>query len=205
MKTRNSHLKKSIAARPHHFGAEVSDGVAALLEKANIRTITSAYAEMPASGEVVVNPGDRRLHAKRVIALPELYGPSVRGLPVSEHGFIRVDRFGRVPSCGAVFAAGDATDFAVKQGGVGSQQADVAAESIAALAGAPVEPKSFKPVLQGILLTNERPRYLSAHITGGHGFSSHFSETPLEGPAHKIEAKYLAPYLDGLDRQEIPA
>ena len=34
-----------------------------------------------------------------------------------------------------VFAAGDATDFPVKQGGLGAQQADVAAAGIAALAG----------------------------------------------------------------------
>jgi sulfide:quinone oxidoreductase len=187
------------------FGAEVSDGVAELLRKAGIRAITNAYAEIPRAGEVVVNPGDRRLRAKRVIALPELYGPSVRGLPVSEHGFIRTDRFGRVPHSGPVFAAGDATDFAVKQGGVGAQQADVAAESIAALAGAPVEPRSFKPVLRGILLTHERPRFISAHITGGHGFSSHFSDVPPDEPVHKIEARYLAPYLDRLDRHEVAA
>ena len=34
-----------------------------------------------------------------------------------------------------VFAAGDAADFPVKQGGIGTQQADVAAAGIAALAG----------------------------------------------------------------------
>lgn len=187
------------------FGTQASEGVAALLQKAKIQTITSAYAEIPERGEIVINPGDRRLHAERIVALPELYGPSVRGIPLSEHGFIRVDRFGHVDDLDDIYAAGDATDFAVKQGGVSSQQADVVAESIAALSGAPVEPQSFKPVLHGILLTNERPRYISAHITGGQGFSSHFGETPPEGPAHKIEAKYLSPYLDKLDRQRIPA
>ena len=70
------------------FGKEVSDGLAKLLADKGIRTITSAYAEIPAPGEVVISPGDRRLRAERVVALPELYGPAVRGLPVSEHGFI---------------------------------------------------------------------------------------------------------------------
>ena len=55
--------------------------------------------------------------------------------------------FCRVPGAGPVFAAGDAVDFPIKQGGVGSQQADVVAESIAALAGAEIEPHAFEPVI----------------------------------------------------------
>ena len=81
---------------------------------------------------MVINPGDRRLHVDRVIALPELYGPCVRGIPLSEHGFLRVDPYGRVLDAEGVYAAGDCTEFPVKHGGVGSQQADVVAQSIAA-------------------------------------------------------------------------
>ncbi len=187
------------------FGQEVSDGVVALLERRGIRTITSGYAEVPAPGEVVINPGDRRLRAGRVVALPELYGPSVRGLRVSEHGFLAVDRFCRVPDAGPVFAAGDAVDFAIKQGGVGSQQADVVAESIAKLAGAAVEPHAFDPVIRGMLLTDERPRYIAAKITGGHGFASHFSAEPIDGVTHKVAARYLAPRLEHLDRAGVTA
>ena len=40
-----------------------------------------------------------------------------------------------------MYAAGDATTCAIKQGGVAAQQADAAAEAIAARAGAPVEPR----------------------------------------------------------------
>jgi sulfide:quinone oxidoreductase len=181
------------------FGQTVSDGVAALLEEKGIRTITSAYAEIPSEGEIVINPGDRRLRTTRVIALPELYGPSVRGLHASEHGFIRVNRFCHVSDAGPVFAAGDAVDFPVKQGGLGSQQADVAAESIAKLAGVDIDPQAFDPVIHGVLLTDERPRYIAAKITGGHGFASHFSDTPIDGITHKVAAKYLAPYLDRVD------
>jgi sulfide:quinone oxidoreductase len=182
------------------FGQEVSDGVAALLAAKGIRTITSGYAEIPKAGEVVINPGDRCLRAGRVIALPELYGPSVRGLPVSEHGFIGVNSFCRVPHAGPVYAAGDAVDFAVKQGGVGCQQADVVAESIAKLAGVDIEPQMFNPVIHGVLLTDERPRYIAAKITGGHGFASHFSDRPIDGITQKVAGKYLAPYLEQLDR-----
>ncbi len=187
------------------FGTQASEGVAALLEKAKIETITSAYAEIPEQGEVVINPGDRRLHAERIVALPELYGPAVRGIPLCEHGFIRVDRFGRVDELDGVYAAGDATDFAVKQGGISAQQADVVAESIAALAGADVEPQPFHPIVRGILLTYDKPRYMKAQITGGQGFSSEFGLEPMWTPVSKIAARYLAPFLDGLDRDGAPA
>jgi sulfide:quinone oxidoreductase len=186
------------------FGANASSTVSELLQRAHIQTITSAYAEVPHSGEVVINPGDRRLRVDRVIALPELYGPSIRGIPLAEHGFIRVNPYGQVPDVGPIYAAGDATDFTVKHGGIASQQADTAAQSIAALAGAPVTPEPFHPVIHGMLLTNGKPRYLTAQITGGHGFSSEITDTPTWSPPTKIAAKYLAPYLDTHDRERTP-
>ncbi|HMD56811.1 MAG TPA: hypothetical protein VKG82_05005 [Solirubrobacteraceae bacterium] len=183
------------------FGSGASSRVSELLERSGIHTITSAYAEIPRSGEIIVSPGDRHLHVNRVIALPELYGPSVRGIPLAEHGFIRVDPHGRVPDVGPVFAAGDAIDFAVKHGGLATQEADAAAQSIAALAGAPVTPEPFNPVVHGILLTADKPYYLSAKITGGQGFSSELTDYPTWSPPTKIAARYLAPYLDARDRE----
>jgi sulfide:quinone oxidoreductase len=182
------------------FGATASSAVTELLRQANIQTISSAYVEVPRSGEVVISPGERHLHVDRVIALPELHGPSLRGIPLGEHGFIRVDPHGRVPHIEDVYAAGDATDFPIKHGGLAAQQADVAAQSIAAQAGAAVTPERFEPVINGMLLTNDKPRYLTAHITGGNGFSSKISDTPTWSPPGKIVARYLAPYLDELDR-----
>jgi sulfide:quinone oxidoreductase len=183
------------------FGDAVSDGVSGLLAARKIRTISSAYVEIPRAGELVVNPGDRRLRVKRVVALPELYGPSVQGVPASEHGFLRVDVFGRVHGAMDVFAAGDAVDFPIKQGGIGCQQADVAAESIAAMAGAPVEPRPFTPTLHGVLLTDGAPRFLKSRITGGQGFVSEFSEQPIDGVTQKIDSRYLGPFLDALDKE----
>ena len=177
------------------FGSAASGAVGELLEKAAIEVIGSAYAEIPTAGQLVINPGDRRLQVDRVIALPELYGPSIRGVPLAEHGFIAVDPYGHVRDVEAVFAAGDAIEFPVKHGGLGSQEADTAALSIAALAGAPVTPEPFDPVVHGMLLTGAEPLYLTAQITGGHGFSSEISDTPTWSPPSKIAAKYLAPYL----------
>ena len=153
----------------------------------------------------MINPGDRRLEVDRVVALPELFGPAVRGLPAAQHGFIPVDVHGRVRDVERVYAAGDATDFPVKHGGVSSQQADAAAESIAALAGASLQPAPFEPVIHGMLLTGAEPRFLTARITGGHGFSSEITDTPTWSPPAKIVAKYLGPYLDRLDQAEARA
>jgi sulfide:quinone oxidoreductase len=183
------------------FGAAVSSAVGDRLKQAHIETINSAYVEIPSSGHVVINPGGRMLDVDRVVALPELYGPSIRGIPLGEHGFIRVDRYGRVPDVGPIFAAGDATEFPVKHGGIASQQADTAAQAIAALAGAPINPAAFHPVIRGMLLTDGAPLYLSAQITGGHGFSSEVSDEPTWSPSGKIAARYLAPRLERYDRE----
>jgi sulfide:quinone oxidoreductase len=187
------------------FGSAVAGAVEDLLAQAHIQMIGSAYAEVPRAGEIVINPGERHLKAKRVVALPELYGPSVRGIPLAQHGFLRTDIHGRVLDVEHIYAAGDATDFAVKYGGIAAQQADALAEAIAAEAGAAVTPEPFHPLIHGILLTADEPRYLTARITGGHGFSSEISETPMWSHPSKIAAKYLAPYLEQLDRADAPA
>ncbi len=182
------------------FGEAASDAVAQLLARRGIEVLTSAYAEIPRAKEIVLSPGDRRVSADRIVALPELYGPQVRGLALTEHGFIRVDAQMQVPDAGPVYAAGDAVDFPVKHGGLAAEQADVAAEHVAALAGADVAPGSFTPVIHGMLLTGDAPLYLTARITGGQGFSSEVSGTPPPSAAGKIAAKYLAPCLEELDR-----
>jgi sulfide:quinone oxidoreductase len=183
------------------FGHEASEAVRQLLEDNGIVTIASASCEVHEPGCVAINPGGRHLDADRIVAMPELHGPSVPGVPAnSVGGFIAVDVHCKVPGIDRVWAAGDATDFAIKHGGIAAQQADVAAQAIAALAGVAEEPGPFDPVIHGILLTGGRPRYLSAHVTGGHGSSSQITETPTWSPPSKIVAKYLAPYLEEHDR-----
>jgi sulfide:quinone oxidoreductase len=183
------------------FGATVSEAVQRLLENNGILVISSTHAETPRAGEVALHPGGRSLYVERVVALPELFGPSTPGVPKNDgHGFIPIDVHCRVPGLDGVFAAGDATNFAVKHGGIAAQQADVAAEGIAALAGEPIEPSEFHPVIQSVLLGADKPLYLSAHLTGGHGSSSTVSDRPTWTPPTKIAAKYLAPYLESRER-----
>jgi sulfide:quinone oxidoreductase len=178
------------------FGPQASTAVAALLAEAGVETITSTHAQVDEAGEVRLQPGNATVGADRIIALPELFGPAVRGLPAGEHGFIPVDQHCRVRGVDRVWAAGDAVDFAVKHGGIASQQADAAAEAIAALAGAPITPAPFQPEIRGILLTGRRPRYLTARLSGGMSFSSELTDEPTWTPVAKISARYLAPYLE---------
>jgi sulfide:quinone oxidoreductase len=182
------------------FGAAVSQAVSRLLRSRGVDTILSAHSAVPEPGLVSIHPGGGSLRADRVVALPQLSGPSVPGLPDRAHGgFIPVDAHCQVTHVDRVWAAGDATDFPIKFGGIASQQADTAAAGIAALAGAAVEPKPFAPEIHAVLFGGDRPLYLSAHVTGGHGSSSEVSDSPTWPEPGKIAAKYLAPYLAARD------
>jgi sulfide:quinone oxidoreductase len=132
------------------------------------------------------------LDVQRVVTLPVLEGPAIPGLPSDEHGFLVADAHGRVVP--GVFAAGDATDFHIKQGGLACQMADAAAEQIAADAGAPVHPKPFAPKLQALLLTDHWARYLRP---GGGGPT--LATRDLRWPPSKIGGRELAPYLKRLE------
>jgi sulfide:quinone oxidoreductase len=141
------------------FGEGASRAVAKLLADSKIEVITAVYCEIPEAGTIEIMPGDRRLEVKRVVALPELYGPAIPGVPEDREGFIPIDSHCQVRGAERVYAAGDATDFVIKHGGIAAQQADIAAQAIAALAGAPVEPQAFHPMIEGVLLTGAKPRY----------------------------------------------
>lgn len=175
------------------FGEGVSQGVARLLAKRGIEVVTSAYCEIPKAKTISIHPGDRTLEVDRIVALPELRGPAVPGLPHDATGFIPVDGHSRVRGIEGVWAAGDATDFPVKHGGIAAQQADIAAQSIAAEAGAPVEPQQFKPLIEGLLLTGDKPLHLRAEITDG-GLSE-LTEVLRGSPIPKVAARYLALHL----------
>ena len=102
-----------------------------------------------------------------MISLPRLEGRPIDGIPHDEDGFIGVDEHGGVIGLERVYAVGDVTTFPVKQGALATQQADTVAETIAAAAGAGIEPEPFDPVLRGVLFTGDQPRYLYGRPTGG--------------------------------------
>jgi sulfide:quinone oxidoreductase len=182
------------------LGDGASSVVSKLLAESKIDVIPSAYCEVPEAGTILVSPGEQRLEVDRVVALPDLRGPAIPGLPADADGFIPIDEHCQVRDTERVYAAGDATDFPIKQGGIAAQQADAGAAAIAALAGAPVEAQPFHPAVRAVLLTGEQPRYFSAYITGGHGWGSEVDEEPWAAGHPKIAAKYLSPYLEARDR-----
>jgi sulfide:quinone oxidoreductase len=177
------------------FGNAPSAAIRELLEERRVALHTSSYGVPSAGGWLDVSPGHRRLPADRVVTLPRLAGPRIRGVPCGRDGFIQTDAHGRVVGMDRVFAAGDATAFPVKQGGLAAQQADAVAEAIAASAGADIDPQPFRPVLRGVLLTGGSPRYLRSDISGDAGDNSTIGSEASWRPPNKLCGRYLAPYL----------
>jgi sulfide:quinone oxidoreductase len=176
------------------FGRQGSAAVAAKLRDAGIRLHTATYPALVEEDGLLVTPGGR-IPADLVVSLPRLEGPRLAGIPHDTGGFIRTDRHGRVHGAADVYAAGDATTFPVKQGGLATQQADALAATLAAAAGAPVEPHEFDPVLRGLLLAGGSPTYLRAELRGGRGDTSKVDADPLWWPPGKIVGRYLSNYL----------
>lgn len=176
------------------FGKAASSAIAALLARRGIDVITGSYAREDDEGTFVLVPGDRTLDVGRAVALPVSHGPHVPGLPSGDDGFIPIDDHSRVRGLDDVYAAGDGTNFPIKQGGIATQQADAAAEHIAARAGAPLDAQPFRPVLRGKLLTGDKPLYIRHDVRGGAGDDS-ASDDHLWWPPHKVSGRYLAPWL----------
>ena len=177
------------------FGSHAAAAVRRLLDACGVTLHTSSYGVPRHSGWLDISPGERSMAVDRIVTEPRLVGPRVRGIPCGRDGFIHTDSHGRVPGLHGVFAAGDATTFPIKHSGLAAQQADAVAEAIAYSVGADVEPKPFRPVLRGILLTGGPARYLRADISGGEGDDSTISRTALWSPPNKLHGRYLAPYL----------
>jgi sulfide:quinone oxidoreductase len=177
------------------FGKPASAAIRRLLEERGVTLLTSSYGVPSRPGWLEISPGARRIQVDRIVAEPRLVGPLVRGIPSAHDGFIQTDAHGRVVGLDDVFAAGDATAFPVKQGGLAAQQADAVAEAIAASVGAPIDPQPFRPILRGLLLTGGPARYLRADISGDAGDDSNISGEALWWPPNKLCGRYLAPYL----------
>jgi sulfide:quinone oxidoreductase len=175
------------------FGPDASREVAALLDAAEIKLHTAATPEIIQRGRLEVRPGGPVLDVERIVSLPRLAGPAIEGLPANPGGFLVTDEHARVQGVPDVYAAGDVTAFAIKQGGIACQQADAAAAHIAARAGAEIEPAPFAPVLRGMLLTEMWSRYMRREE------ASEVAARALWWPPTKIAGRELAGYLEGLD------
>jgi sulfide:quinone oxidoreductase len=188
LEARNRHVELTVVTPEPEplwlFGGQATAAVSKLLADAGVGLRTGCYPVHTST-----------LGADRVVALPRLEGLRILGLPQDEDGFIGTDLHGRVTGPADVYAAGDITRFPIKQGGIATQQADAVAESIAAAAGADVDPRPFRPVLRGLLLTGKAPRYLKNELAGGHGDASVVSTDAPWWPPAKIVGRYLSPFL----------
>jgi sulfide:quinone oxidoreductase len=185
------------------FGPAATDAIESLLADAVVELRTGAYVDAFVDGELTLG-ADGIVKADAAIALPQLRGRRIHGIPQTVEGFIPVDSHALVVGLRDVYAAGDVTSFPVKQGGIAAQQAEVAATSIAISAAADVEPRVFRPVLRGVLLTGAAPQYMRREITGGFGETSVVATEPLWWPPAKIVGRYLAPFLGAFAGVEAP-
>jgi sulfide:quinone oxidoreductase len=173
------------------FGREASSAIAELLELrgVEVQSVSAVTAWHDGTLEVAGQPS---IDADAAVALPQLLGPALPGLPHDGAGFVPTDLEGRVTGLTDVYAAGDATQFRPKQGGLATQQADAVAAAIAIDAGADARPMPYRPVLRGLLLTGFVPRYLRADVRAG---TSVVDTEALWWPPAKIVGRYLAPFL----------
>jgi sulfide:quinone oxidoreductase len=178
------------------FGSTASEAVAEILEEAGVKFRGGERAEI--ATPTALRLGWEWFEADRIVSLPLLSGPHVAGVPCDEHGFIPVDDHGRVQGTADVYAAGDGTTLPVKQGGLATQQADAAALHIAASLGEDVTVKPIRPILRGLLLTPDGPRFLRAELADPERTSS-ISAEPLWWPPSKIASRWLAPFLERVD------
>ena len=176
------------------FGPPASVAISDLLDASGIELRSASYAIGFENGSLALVPGPA-LEVDRVAALPRLAGAPLDGIPQTRDGFVPVDAHGRVHGLDDVYAAGDITTFTVKQGGLATQQADAAAEAIAARLGAELEPRRFRPVLRGLLLTGSGVRYLRRELTSSAGQEPVADLEPLWWPPAKVVGRYLAPFL----------
>jgi sulfide:quinone oxidoreductase len=189
------------------FGPAVADVVGSRLEAAGITVYADSLAKVPAKRRLRIEPQGVELTPERIIAMPRVGGPSIRGLGGGgTSGFIPIDKHCCVPGTGGrVFAAGDAVSYPIKHGGIGAQMADAAAVAIAKLVGVVDEAPAFNPVISGKLLTGADPVYMTAHPLGSESFASEVFDSPPWRSAEKVIAEELGPYLARLDESRAVA
>jgi sulfide:quinone oxidoreductase len=151
------------------LGSRALELVSGEVAKAGVEVVSAARAEVESGRPftVVLQPSGRRLEVDRVLALPALRGRPIAGIPTDPEGFIEVDEHCRVRELDRVWAAGDGTAFTMKSGGFAAEQADVAAEDIAAGAGINVVARPFDPRSRAELVGLPAGRFLNEWLSLG--------------------------------------
>ena len=174
-----------------------------LLDEAGVELQTGVNASRFEDGALHLAAGEAPIAADRVVAIPRLEVPDIEGIPQRTRGFIPTDAGMRVEGARRIWAAGDATWFPIKQGGLACQQADVAVSAIAAELGARSPIISYRPTLRSALLTGSLPRHFRARP--GQSSRTEVSAGALWWPVGKVAGRHLGPYLARRRRWNVPS
>jgi sulfide:quinone oxidoreductase len=183
------------------FGAQASRLVADFLAERGVRFIGESDPQsVERDGALSLGSGGT-LDAGCVVAVPELRGPRITGLPTDAWGFVTTDALGGVTGLADVYATGDMTSFPIKQGGLAAQQADLIAQRIASENGATVKELRVQHVLRARLIGGAQPVFLRAELDElGRATAATLQFQCMEGSEslaslEKVFGRYLTPYL----------
>ncbi len=185
------------------FGSQASRLVAEFLVERGVRFVGESDPQHVERGGALALGSGATLDADCVVAVPELRGPRITGLPTDRQGFVTTDALGGVTGLADVYAAGDMTSYPIKQGGLATQQADVIAQRIASDHGASLAQARVHRVLRARLVGGASPVYLRTELdelgqpTAASTVHGHFNDSDSESvtPPEKVFGRYLSPYL----------
>jgi len=176
------------------FGPSASEQVAHLLEGAGVRLILNTTVKRMQHGCLDIESADP-IPVDLAVALPQLVGPALPGVPCDLGGFVPVDPTGRVYGVDDVYAVGDMTDRPLRQDGLAAQQADVAAGAIAAAAGGRAPVCTYEPTLRATLIGDDETLYLRSPAGEVDRLGPDGTVDGAWQPANEFAGFHLAPYL----------
>jgi len=183
------------------FGAQASRLVAELLAERGVRFIGESDPQSVGHDGALSLGSGETLDADCVVAVPELRGPRITGVPTDAWGFITTDALGGVTGLADVYAAGDMTSFPVKQGGLAAQQADLIAQRIASTYATDVKEPRAQHVLRARLIGGAHPVFLRTELDEcGQATAASLQHQSFEDDEscpspEKVFGRYLTPYL----------
>ena len=182
------------------FGERAGALVRELLDECGVRFLARRTPDrVHRDGRLTLRWPAAELDADRVIAVPNMVGREIPGIPRSLYGFVPTDDRGRVYGLEDVYAAGDMTTYPIKQGGLAAQQADAIAADIAARVSRAPAPEPRERVLSARLIGGPRPVELHVTLDGaGRARDARIATlAPGEVPpvSEKVFGRYLVPYL----------
>ena len=179
------------------FGAPGARLAREELGAAGVALVTATPAVALSPTRLTSDP-DYRLDVDRIVHLPRHVGPGIPGVPCDATGFILAGPHGAIAGMDGVYAAGDGTAGAVKQGGLAARQGEAAALAIAALADIELERDLPPEALRSVLWTPRGRRYLRAALPPA-DTEPEVSDHPLWWPPTKVASAWLMPWLTTRD------